>query len=295
MSLLPTVAPGGALPSFAATAAPPATAGLLLAATASRAPAGGVGPSLGRFSLPFAFASGGGLAGGGAGGAGGWASRYLRRVVSPGQWDVDYALYQLLLAVTDPHKLYKLTQHRKQSKNQWARDDPAFAILLYALHAVAFLAWGVAYGYLTSPLLLAYLVVSSTVWQVVVGVATAAVSWYSANRWCRTVIAAPHSVEQRVEALYAWDVHTNALVASAAIHLLGLYAVAPLALAPGVWGTVLGNCVWVVGHTAYLYVSFWGYAGEGARWRPEGGGGGGGGGGGPPPPPPHPHPPSHPP
>jgi len=86
------------------------------------------------------------------------------------------------------------------------------------------------------------------------------------NKWCRAAVAAPHSVEQRVEALYAWDVHTNATVASSAVSLLALYAVAPLALAPGLTGTLLGNGLWVCSQVAYLYVSFWGYAGEINEW-----------------------------
>ena len=59
-----------------------------------------------------------------------------------------------------PGKVYELSSYRKRTKNQWARDDPAFAVLLVALIAFSTIAYGIAFE-LDGPL--DYLALMSTV------------------------------------------------------------------------------------------------------------------------------------
>ena len=187
-------------------------------------------------------------------------SRYFRRAVSFSSWDLEYVFYQLVNACRSPEKLYKLTQHRKQTKNQWARDDPAFAIILCALLAVTATAYGVAYSY-KSPLAYVWLVLQSLFNFFVFGAVVASACWAVASRHMRSAVPLPHSVEQDVELLYAWDVHCNAYVAMLLGPHVGQLLLLPLIMRDGFLGVFLGNSLYAAALGYYTYVTFEGYLG----------------------------------
>lgn len=54
---------------------------------------------------------------------------YLARVGDYRQMDLDATFYQMVTLCTQPAKVYKSAYYRKQTKNRWARDDPAFAVI----------------------------------------------------------------------------------------------------------------------------------------------------------------------
>lgn len=56
--------------------------------------------------------------------------KYLRRLLHFRHMDFEFALWQMLYLFTSPQKVYRNFQYRKQTKDQWARDDPAFLVLL---------------------------------------------------------------------------------------------------------------------------------------------------------------------
>lgn len=56
--------------------------------------------------------------------------KYLRRLFRFKQMDFEFALWQMLYLFTSPQKVYRNFHYRKQTKDQWARDDPAFLVLL---------------------------------------------------------------------------------------------------------------------------------------------------------------------
>lgn len=76
---------------------------------------------------------GAGRGGGYAYAAGGqWLTQYLRRVWSWDQIDYDSTFDQMVTLMGAPKhmsKVYKLANYRKKTKNQWARDDPGFAMI----------------------------------------------------------------------------------------------------------------------------------------------------------------------
>lgn len=126
-----------------------------------------------------------------------------------------------------------------ETKNQWARDDPAFLVLLLLFTAVGGLAYGIVaashsiWGVFRTVLV-------AELWLLLGGGLIATLSWALANRFLRAP-APPHSVEQevgeekerveerianphvrlrflvQVEWLYAFDVHCNAFVAYFAV------------------------------------------------------------------------------
>ena len=56
--------------------------------------------------------------------------KYLRRLLHVKQMDFDFAIWQMLYLFTSPQRVYRNFHYRKQTKDQWARDDPAFLVLL---------------------------------------------------------------------------------------------------------------------------------------------------------------------
>lgn len=63
---------------------------------------------------------------------------YFARVIDYRQMDLDATFYQMVTLCVQPSKVYKSAYYRKQTKNRWARDDPAFAViqLLFLLVSV---------------------------------------------------------------------------------------------------------------------------------------------------------------
>lgn len=202
---------------------------------------------------------------GGGGGSGhghnsnlAWVSRYLRRGCSFAQLDLDYTFYQLIYACRSPSKVYKLTQHRKQTKNQWARDDPAFVLVIVAFLVVMAVAYGLAYG-ATSPLTYLWLTFHVLLQFLGVGALLATACWAIANKYLRSSAPLPHSVETDVEWLFAWDVHCNAFVPV----LLGCYVVQffllPLLMRDGFVPLLIGNALYAAAACQYWYITFAGY------------------------------------
>lgn len=72
---------------------------------------------------------------------------YLQRMVDISQMDIQSAVDQMksLLVPTKINSVYKMAYYRKQTKNHWARDDPAFVFLQILLLATASLAYAIAF------------------------------------------------------------------------------------------------------------------------------------------------------
>ena len=55
--------------------------------------------------------------------------------------DMEYTFSQMVYLCKSPSKVYTLTKYRKQTKNQWARDDPAFVVILLLMVTAATIAY----------------------------------------------------------------------------------------------------------------------------------------------------------
>lgn len=192
----------------------------------------------------------------GSGGPGFSLFEYLRRVVYFQQMDVGYTLTQMGYLLHSPSKVYKLTSWRNQTKNQWARDDPAFVVLLCALLAASSVLFGLALGAGSVGALL-WLVAQQLLLFFGTGVAMASLGSFLANHYFRARHS--HSVDQEVEWMYAFDIHCNAYfplaVALYGVQLLLL----PVLLSDKFVATLVANALWATALSYYHYVSFLGY------------------------------------
>lgn len=74
--------------------------------------------------------------------AGAKRHKYLRRLLHVRHMDFEFALWQMLYLFTSPQRVYRNFHYRKQTKDQWARDDPAFLVLLSVWLCVSTVGFG---------------------------------------------------------------------------------------------------------------------------------------------------------
>ena len=209
--------------------------------------------SAAAYSLPSAL-------GGGSGGGGVWASlpQYLKRALKWDQMDMEYTSWQMFYLCLSPRKVYRTTKLHKQTKNQWARDDPAFVVVQLYLLGVAALAFAVSFH---NASLWAYLRV--VLWAVVVdfclaGAAIATGCWALANQ--RLIVpTTQHTVAQRVEWLYAFDVHCNSFFPVFVLLYVVQFFLAPLLLGSSFLSTFAANTLYALALSYYWYVTYLGY------------------------------------
>ena len=135
--------------------------------------------------------------------------QYLSRLTDVTQMDMQSALDQMRSLLSGrPQLVYKTAYYRKQTKNHWARDDPAFGVLQAAFLTISSVAYAIAFR-TTVMSGLAFLLYSLLWNWLVPGVILATLGRELANRHMVTTQSSSH-VKQSVEWLYAFDIHCNA-------------------------------------------------------------------------------------
>lgn len=132
------------------------------------------------------------------------SKRYLGRLVHLSHMDFEYATWQMIYLFIAPSKVYRSVQYRKQTKNQYSRDDPAFLVLLSMWFVVS------ATGLSLVLRLPFFAFVKFLFWVVFVdcigvGLIVATVFWFVSNRYFRD-----RSNNEDVEWGFSFDVHLNA-------------------------------------------------------------------------------------
>ncbi|XP_020265562.1 protein unc-50 homolog [Asparagus officinalis] len=185
-------------------------------------------------------------------------AQYLRRIVKWQQMDIEYTFWQMLHLCTSPKVVYQHTKYHKQTKNQWARDDPAFVVIFCLFLIVATSAYCVAYGQSLAHAV--FTVISVVVFHfLLAGSLVATFCWFLANAYLREEAPNSHVVEQRVEWLYAFDVHCNSFFPSFILLYVIQYFVSPILAAHGFFPVLLSNLLFMVAISYYHYLNFLGY------------------------------------
>ncbi|KAL4073686.1 UNC-50 [Scleroderma yunnanense] len=176
----------------------------------------------------------------------------FRRIHRFQQMDFEVALWQLSYLCLAPKRVYRNVYYHKQTKNTWARDDPAILILLFGCLFVAALAWSMVYSYtFFDAVKLGFIMVLRDF--LLAGVVMATLMRLLANRILLSPSSHSSPTDTSVEWAYTFDVHTNAFFPL----FLTLY-VAQLLLLPIIlkdkWVCLLvGNSLYLVGFAQYIY------------------------------------------
>ena len=139
--------------------------------------------------------------------------QYLQRMLDLEQMDLQSALDQMRALLSFyPQRVSKMAYYRKQTKNHWARDDPAFCFLQIIMIAASSIAYGLAFRISSFSAILGFVAKSILIHWLGFGVVMASVGRLVANQHLMTAERSSSHVKQNVEWLYAFDVHCNAFV-----------------------------------------------------------------------------------
>ncbi|GAB6029108.1 Protein unc-50 A [Chamberlinius hualienensis] len=182
--------------------------------------------------------------------------KYLRRLLKFRQMDFEFAMWQMLYLFAAPQKVYRNFQYRKQTKDQFARDDPAFLVLLGFWLCVS----SIGFALVLQLRLLEFIKFLS--WVVLidcvgVGIIIASLFWLITNRYLRK----PTCKDQDVEWGYAFDVHLNAFFPLLIIlHVFQLFFYHVLIRHEWFISRLFGNTLWLIALGYYIYITFLGYS-----------------------------------
>ncbi|TYH85978.1 protein unc-50 homolog isoform X2 [Gossypium hirsutum] len=184
--------------------------------------------------------------------------QYLRRIVKWQQMDIEYTFWQMLHLCTAPKIAYQHTKYHKQTKNQWARDDPAFVVICSLLLALATVAYCAAYDHSAAHAV--SVVISVLLFHfLLAGILLATCCWFLTNAYLREEAPNTCVVEQRVEWLYAFDVHCNSFFPMFVMLYVIHYFLSPLLVAHGFIPALLSNLLFMVAASYHHYLNFLGY------------------------------------
>ncbi|XP_063244212.1 protein unc-50 homolog [Bacillus rossius redtenbacheri] len=182
--------------------------------------------------------------------------KYLRRLVKFQQMDFEFAFWQMWYLFTSPQKVYRIFQSRKQTKAQFARDDPAFLVLLSAWlcgSSIGF-AFVLKLGFVGFIKFLLYVVFVDCIG---IGLVIATFFWFISNKY----FIKPSCRDQDVEWGYAFDIHLNAFFPSLVIlHVFQLFFYHVLIRHDWFVSRLFGNSLWLLALGYYIYITFLGYS-----------------------------------
>jgi len=170
--------------------------------------------------------------------------------------DFEFALWQMLYLFYKPQQVYRNFQYRKETKAQFARDDPAFLVLLSAWLIITSAGFSLVLGihFFGFVKFLLYVIFVD---MVGVGLVIATALWYISN----TFLMKPGVRDVDVEWGFSFDVHLNAFFPILVIlHFVQLFVYHPLIERDWFISTMFGNTLWLVALSYYIYITFLGYS-----------------------------------
>lgn len=186
-------------------------------------------------------------------------SHYLSRIVDVQQMDLQSALDQMwTLCTPHPQRVYKTSYYRKQTKNHWARDDPAFSVLQVIFLLMSSISHCVAFR--TNSFFSTFARFSLhcvLIHWLGFGVVVASIGRTLAND--HLTVHQTNHVKQSVEWLYAFDIHCNAFFPLFIIlHTLQFFLL-PIVLGKSLIALIISNTLYAAAFSWYFYVTHLGY------------------------------------
>ncbi|KAJ2954919.1 hypothetical protein O0L34_g3246 [Tuta absoluta] len=185
--------------------------------------------------------------------------KYLRRLFQFNQMDFEFAAWQMVYLFVAPQKVFRNFNYRKHTKSQFARDDPAFLVLLCIwlfLSSICFaLALGLGWGKV-------FLFVLFVVLVDFIGVAilVSTFFWYVCNKYLTRDVSGV-AAGGDVEWGYAFDVHINAFFPPLSLlHCFQILLFNNLLVHKGFLSCFVSNTFWLASIVYYMYITFLGYS-----------------------------------
>ncbi|KAL1525725.1 hypothetical protein AB1Y20_020569 [Prymnesium parvum] len=190
---------------------------------------------------------------------------FVQRMTQWRHMDFEYSLWQMLQLCVNPTRVYRTTLYHSRTKHAWARDDPAFVVVVLYLLLITAVAWSLAFGdgsFISFVKLFAYVVLVDFVG---IGAALATLCWWLANTYLHQFPErgdewAATSRREMVEWRYAFDVHCNSFLPMSLLLHVGQYLLLPVLLREGVLAIILSNTLYALAFSIYHYLTFLGYS-----------------------------------
>mmetsp|Transcript_10282 Transcript_10282/g.18521 ORF Transcript_10282/g.18521 Transcript_10282/m.18521 type:complete len:265 (+) Transcript_10282:41-835(+) len=186
---------------------------------------------------------------------------YLRRALNVPQMDLDYTFWQMIYLCRSPSRVYRTTKYHKQTKNQWARDDPGFVTILVLFMTCSSIAYAVAFHRTGFGTILRSILYSVFIEFGLLGIIIASINWWLSNTYLRIDSASSSVgiVEQKVEWLYAFDVHCNSFFPLFLMLYIVQYLLLLLILRQSLISVLISNSLYAFALSYYCYITFLGF------------------------------------
>ncbi|KAL7414981.1 UNC-50 family-domain-containing protein [Mrakia frigida] len=214
---------------------------------------------------PLRFNSSSNFGGAGGGGGGGGPSSFaslasrVRKMSKFGRMDFELAFSNLCWLCVSPRRVYRNVYYHKQTKNQWARDDPAMLVLIAACLAVTSIAWSILYSYtlfqtISTTFLMIFrdFLLSSAV--------IATIFWFITNNLLLSPPTHSSSADAKVEWQFAFDVAVNAFFCFFLWVYVLEFVLSGLITRDNWVCLWLGNSLWLAALSQYVYITYLGFA-----------------------------------
>lgn len=179
--------------------------------------------------------------------------KYIRRIFRRDQMDFEFALWQAVYLIINPQVVYRNFHYRKQTKNQYARDDPAFLVLVSVFLSFTSVCFGLVMGVGPGDIIELILWVTFVDF-IFFGMIVASSMWFLCNKYLAL------NNKSDLEWAYCFDIHINAFFAVFIILHMAQLLVIKLVLQPMYFSTLIGNAFWLIAAGYYCYITFLGYS-----------------------------------
>ncbi|RWS23697.1 hypothetical protein B4U80_01749 [Leptotrombidium deliense] len=180
----------------------------------------------------------------------------MHRLLHVNQMDFEFAFWQMIYLFLSPSKVYRNVVYRKQTKNQYSRDDPAFLVLLGIWFIISSTGLSVVLR-LPFVAFIKFLTWVVVIDCVAIGAIIATLFWFFANKYLRK----RDINDEDVEWGFAFDVHLNAFFPPLLIlHVFQLFFFNVLINHDWFIARLFGNTLWMIAVIYYAYITFLGYS-----------------------------------
>lgn len=181
--------------------------------------------------------------------------KYVRRIFMFKQMDFEFAMWQMINLFYKPQQVYRNFQYRKETKAQFARDDPAFLIIIAAWLILSSAGFSISLG-INFVGFLKFLLYVIFVDLIAVGMVISTVLWYISNKF----LIKPAYRDKDVEWGFSFDVHLNAFLPLLIIlHFFQIFIYHIFIEREWFVSTWFGNTLWLIALGYYIYITFLGY------------------------------------
>ncbi|XP_063933094.1 protein unc-50 homolog [Zophobas morio] len=183
-------------------------------------------------------------------------SRYWKRIFYFQHMDFEVAFSDLKNLCYQPKKVYENIYYNKQTKLQWARDDPAFLVLLIIFLLVTSCGYYVYFRF-SLRLFIIFVCRLILIEFFGLGAVISTLLCFIGNKYL--LQSPPHSVPQSIEWAYAFDIHCNSFFPLFLIlYVLHLFF-KPIINSTSFLSLLFSNTLFLIASCYYCYTTFLGY------------------------------------